>query len=149
MTEKQEALTYRYVDLTDSIETPVEIFSDVYAEITSYLTNALWDTGAMGSVIAPAVVTKLNLDIVDTVEITGINGVSEAEVAVVSVRFPSGAVINDLRVAVCAMSPDTEMILGMDAITQMDLAITNGNKQTQCSFTIPPRKDKIDFTKSC
>jgi hypothetical protein len=148
MAERQDALTYRYVGLTDSIETPIEIFSDVYAEITSYQTNALWDTGAMVSVIAPAVVTKLNLDIVDSVDIAGINGISKAEVTVVSVHFPNGAVINDLRVAVCDMSPDTEMILGMDAITQMDFAITNGWKQTQFSFTIPPRKDKIDFAKS-
>jgi hypothetical protein len=147
MAEKQEALTYRYTGLTDSIVTPVGIFSDVHDEITSYLTNALWDTGAMGSVIAPTIVAKLNLDMVDTVEITGINGTSVAEVAVISVRFPSGAVINDLRVAVCDMSADTEMILGMDAITQMDFAITNGGGQTQFSFIIPPRKDKIDFSK--
>jgi hypothetical protein len=45
------------------------------------------------------------------------------------------------------MSPETEMILGMDAITQMDFAITNGNGQTQFSFVIPPREEKIDFTK--
>ncbi|MDR3337272.1 MAG: retropepsin-like domain-containing protein [Treponema sp.] len=146
MAEKHEALTYRYAELTDSIVTSVEIFSDVYDEVTSYLTNALWDTGAMGSVIAPTVVAKLNLDIVDTVEITGINGTSVAEVTVISVHFPSSAIINDLRVAVCAMSPETEMILGMDAITQMDFAITNGNGQTQFSFAIPPHKDKIDFT---
>jgi hypothetical protein len=55
--------------------------------------------------------------------------------------------ISDLRVAVCDMSPETEMILGMDAIMQMDFAITNGNNQTQFSFIIPPRKEKIDFTK--
>jgi hypothetical protein len=148
MAEKHEALTYKYTGLTDSIVTPIEVFSDVYDEVTSYLTNALWDTGAMGSVVSPAIVVKLSLDIVDTVEITGINGDSEAEVTVISVHFPNGAVINDLRVAVCDMSPDTEIILGMDAITQMDLAITNGNNQTQFSFVIPPRKDKIDFTKS-
>jgi hypothetical protein len=71
-----------------------------------------------------------------------------AELTVISVHFPSSAIISDLRVAVCDLSPETEMILGMDAITQMDFAITNGNGQTQFSFAIPPRKDKIDFTKS-
>jgi predicted aspartyl protease len=148
MVKKHEALTYRYTGLMDSIVTSVEVFSDVYDEVTSYLTNALWDTGAMGSVIAPTVASKLNLDIVDTVEITGINGTSMAEVTVISVHFPNSAIISDLRVAVCDMSPETEMILGMDAITQLDFAITNGDGQTQFSFVIPPYKDKIDFTNS-
>jgi hypothetical protein len=39
------------------------------------------------------------------------------------------------------------MIIGMDVITQMDIAITNGGEQTQLSFVIPPFKNRIDFYK--
>jgi hypothetical protein len=46
--------------------TPVKVLSDVYDDAASYLTNALWDTGAMGSVISLEIAAKLNLDIVDT-----------------------------------------------------------------------------------
>jgi hypothetical protein len=101
----------------------------------------------MVSVISPEIVSKLGLDILDTIQIAGINGESLAEVAIISIRFPSGAVIEDVRVAVCNMSPGNEVIIGMDVITQMDIAITNGGGQTQFSFAIPPFEDKIDFTK--
>jgi len=146
MAKKHAALTYTHVGLVDAILTPVKLFSDVYDEITSCLTNALWDTGAMVSVVSPEIVRKLNLEIVDTVEIAGINGESLAEVTIISIHFPNGAVIEDIRVAICGMSPGNEMIIGMDVITQMDIAITNGGGQTQFSFAIPPFESRIDFS---
>ena len=145
MDEKPAALTYTHIGLVDAILTPVELFPNVYDEVTSYLTNALWDTGAMVSVISPEVAEKLKLDIVDTIQIAGINGESPAEVAIISIRFPNGAVIEDVRVAICSMTPGNEMIIGMDVITQMDIAITNGRGQTQFSFAIPPFENRIDF----
>ena len=147
MDKKHASLTYTHIGLVDAILTPVELFSDFYNEITSYLTNALWDTGAMVSVISPEIVSKLNLDIVDTIQIAGINGESLAGVAIISIHFPNGAVIEDVRVAICNMSPGNEMIIGMDVITLMDIAITNGGEQTQFSFVIPPFENRIDFSK--
>jgi predicted aspartyl protease len=146
MDKKHATLTYTYTELRESIETPVELFSDVYDEKTSYLTNALWDTGAMTSVVSPAVVKKLNLDIVDTIEIVGINSNDLVDVAIVSIAFPNKALVKDLRVAVCETFPGTDMIIGMDVITQMDFVICNDNHQTLFSFAIPPFKDKIDFS---
>ena len=146
MAKKHASLTYTYLELADAILTPVELFSDVYDEATGFLTNALWDTGAMISVISPEIIKKLNLDIVDTVQIAGINGESKAEVTIISIRFPNGAVIEDIRVAICEMSPGNDIIIGMDIITLMDIAITNGGGQTQISFVIPPFEERIDFT---
>jgi predicted aspartyl protease len=146
MDKKYATLTYTHTSLVDAILTPVELFSDVYDEVTSYLTNALWDTGAMVSVVSPEAAAKLKLDIVDTIQIAGINGESLAKVAVISIHFPNGAVIEDVRVAICSMSSENEMIIGMDVITQMDIAITNGGGQTQLSFAIPPFDNRIDFS---
>ena len=143
--DKPIALTYTHSELVDAIFTPVELFSDLYEETTSYSTNALWDTGAMLSVISPEIAKKLQLDIVDTIQIVGINGESESEVAVVSICFPNKTMIKDVRVAICNMSPGNEMIIGMDVITQMDIAITNGGGKTQFSFAIPPFEERIDF----
>jgi len=143
---KHATLTYTHIGLVDAILTPVDLYSDVYDEVTSYLTNALWDTGAMLSVISPEVAEKLKLDIVDSIQITGINGESLAEVAIISIKFPNGAVIKDVRVAICDMSPENEIIIGMDVITQMDIAITNGGGQTQFSFAVPPFENRIDFS---
>jgi len=38
---KHTALTYTHPELVDAILTPVDLFSDVYNGVTSYLTNAL------------------------------------------------------------------------------------------------------------
>jgi len=149
MDKKHAVLNYEYNGLVDAIFTPVELFYDVYDDLTSYLTNALWDTGAMLSVISPEIVSKLNLDIVDTIQIAGINGDSIAEVAMVSIRFPNDTLIKDVRVAICKMAPNNEMIIGMDVITQMDIAITNGNSQTQFSFVMPPFENRKDFINIC
>ena len=146
MYKKHASLTYTHTELVDAILTPVEAFSDVYNEITSYPTNALWDTGAMIYVISPEIVSKLKLDIVDTVKIAGINTESLAEIAVFSIRFPNDTNIKDVRAAICNMPHGNEMIIGMDVITQMDIAITNGGGQTQFSFAIPPFENRIDFS---
>jgi len=146
MDKKHAALTYTHIGLVDAILTPVDLFSDVYDDVTRYMTNALWDTGAMLSVISPEIAEKLKLDIVDTIQIAGINGESLAEVAIISIQFPNGAIIKDVRVAICRMTPGNEMIIGMDVITQMDIAITNGGGQTQFSFAVPPYENRIDFT---
>ena len=146
MDKKHATLTYTHSELVDAILTPVEAFSDVYDEIISYPTNALWDTGAMLSVISPEIVSKLRLNIVDNVKIAGINVISLAGVAIISIRFPNGEDIKDVRAAVCEMPPGNEIILGMDVITQMDIAITNGGGQTQFSFAIPPFEHRIDFS---
>jgi len=57
--------------------------------------------------------------------------------------------IKDIRVAICKMAPGNEMIIGMDVITQMDIAITNGNNQTQFSFVTPPFENRKDFLNIC
>ena len=58
----------------------------------------------MTSVISPEVASKLGSDIVDTIQIAGIKGESTVEVTIVSVRFPNGDIIEDVRVAICDIS---------------------------------------------
>jgi hypothetical protein len=147
MADKPYALTYRFNELADAVETPVELFNPRHGTANSYAAKALWDTGAMLSVVSPEIAAKLNLAAVDAAKIEGITGIGTADIVDISVRFPNGAVIKNLRAAVCKFSSETEAILGMDAITQMDFAITNSGNQTQFSFVLPPLPDKIDFEK--
>jgi hypothetical protein len=147
MRENPNPLTYTYNAQVRSVLTPVELFFNTYDEVTSYLTNALWDTGAEMSVISPEVAAKLQLDILDKIGVAGVIGDGLVDTALVSIRFPNGATINDVRAAICNMSPGNELIIGMDAISQMDFAITNGGGQTQLSFAIPPFDERIDFAK--
>jgi len=48
--DKHATLTYTHTGLVDAILTTVDLFSDVYDELTNYITDALWDTSAILSV---------------------------------------------------------------------------------------------------
>jgi hypothetical protein len=144
--DKHLALTYNHVGLVRHIKTPVELFTGAYDERKSHVLNATWDTGATCSVITPRIVQELDLDIVDSVQLWAVNSTHIADVSFVSLRFPHGAMFNDIRVRVCPITPNTDMLLGMDIINQLDLAICNGDGQTLFSFAIPPFKNKVNLS---
>ena len=63
MEEKHATLTYTHSELVDIILMPVEFF-----RCCDKILSALWDTGAMISVMTPDVVLKLGPDIVGTIQ---------------------------------------------------------------------------------
>jgi predicted aspartyl protease len=144
---KPLVLTYKYTGLVKCISTPVELFFGLYDARKSVVTGAIWDTGATRSVIAPEIAQKLNLNVIDTEHFYAVSSKHLAEIAFISILFPNKAVINDIRVAICPITPKTNMLIGMDIISQIDFAVTNGGGQTQFTFAIPPFKNKIDFEK--
>jgi hypothetical protein len=107
--------------------------------------RAIWDTGAMRSVITPEVVKSLNQPYVDFITVTGVNNVSRVPVVVVSAILPNSIRITGLKAAVCDMRQGIDMLIGMDIISMGDLALGNGGNKTFFSFAIPPFPDRIDF----
>jgi len=147
MPESHAVLTYRFGRVVDSVITPVEIRAEPGDAAHGCAANALWDTGAMLSAVSHTVADQLNLNVIDTMDIIGINNkVISVDKSLVSVVFPNKTMIQDLCVAVCDFSPGIDIILGMDAITQMDFALCNGGGETLFSFALPPFDEKIDFT---
>jgi hypothetical protein len=143
--QKRLAQTYTHPGLVRAIQSPVELFTGIYNTRKSITLNATWDTGATRSVIAPEIFQQLNLKIIDITFFYAVNSAQTAETALVSLRFPNGITIEDLRVTVCPITPSTKMLIGMDIISLMDFAITNGGNQTQFSFALPPFHERIDF----
>jgi hypothetical protein len=107
--------------------------------------RAVWDTGAMRSVVTPELVKSLNQPYVDFVKVTGVNNISRVPVIIVSVILPNNIKITNLKAAVCDMRQGIDMLIGMDIISMGDLIISNGNNKTFFSFAIPPFPDTIDF----
>jgi hypothetical protein len=107
--------------------------------------RAVWDTGAMRSVVTPEVVKSLNQPYVDFVTVTGVNNVSRVPVVVLSVILPNNIRITNLKAVVCDMRQGIDMLIGMDIINMGDLVICNGSDKTFFSFAIPPFPDKIDL----
>jgi hypothetical protein len=110
--------------------------------------NALWDTGASGSVITPGVFSNLHLIPFDKTMVGGVNNQSEADVVKIDVDLPNMDLIKNIDAAVCDMD-GVDMLIGMDIITLGDFAICNARNETLFTFAIPPFDDKIDlFEKS-
>jgi uncharacterized membrane protein YwaF len=109
--------------------------------------NALWDTGAMMSAITPEIRDKLKATTIDSIRLVGIHTAQEVDIVIITVELPNRVVKKSIKVAVCNMISNAEMILGMDIISLGDFALSNGNEQTLFSFAAPPFQDKIDFSK--
>jgi hypothetical protein len=144
---KHLTLTYNYAGLVRRIKTPIELFSGGYGERKSRIVNATWDTGVTCSVITPKIAQDLDLDIVDSMPFWAVNSIHIVDISFVSLRFPHGAIFNDIRVRVCPITPSTDMLLGVDVISQLDIAICNGSDQTLFSFAMPPFKNKADLNR--
>ena len=106
--------------------------------------KALWDSGAMCSVISKDLASKLNLQPVSVKLISTPSGTMDAELYVVDLLLPNKIEVD--RVQVLGAYPSgSDILIGMDVIGLGDFAVTNYLNQTAFSFRIPS-KERIDFT---
>jgi predicted aspartyl protease len=110
--------------------------------------SAIWDTGATHSVISGQVVSDLGLIPTEMVKVytasTGDEPI-DAYAYRINVQLPNGKTISDVKVLACQLS-GSDMLIGMDIITQCDFAITNKDGKTTFSFQTPSLY-RIDFGK--
>jgi predicted aspartyl protease len=128
----------------NSLVTEAEVFpaSDRSQSIS---VRALWDTGAMGSVITPKILKALNLTPFNRILVYGVNNTSIADVVKISVGLPNKIFVDDINATVCDLTPGIDMLIGMDIIVSGDFAISNAGGQTLFTFAIPPFENKIDL----
>jgi len=106
--------------------------------------KAVWDTGAMCSVISKDLANKLNLQPFSVKLIGTPSGTMNAEMYVVNLILPNKIEVE--RVQILGAYPSgSDMLIGMDVIGLGDFAVTNYLNQTSFSFRIPSR-ERIDFT---
>jgi hypothetical protein len=136
------AFSIQYSLVTNRLPLEVIVSGDAGIAMTA---RAVWDTGAMRSVVTPDVAQSLKLAFIDQVTVTGVNNISKAPIALVSVILPNNIRITGLTVVVCDMRQGIDMLIGMDIISMGDMVICNGNDKTLFSFAFPPFQDKIDL----
>ena len=107
--------------------------------------KGIWDTGASGSVISQNVVSKLNLELIDTQKVHTANGERLSNVYLVNIYPPNRVAFAGVRVTDGDLF-ETDILIGMDIITSGDFAVTNMGGKTCMSFQIPSVR-KIDFVK--
>lgn len=103
--------------------------------------RALWDTGATNSMVSRRVLDELKLAPSGRVTVVGIGSGDEAreeerDTFLVNINLPNNVTVVGVRVAEGFVS-GADVLLGMDIITQGDLAITNVGGQTWWTFRVP------------
>jgi predicted aspartyl protease len=106
--------------------------------------EAIWDTGATGTVITKKVVDELGL--VPTGKTTSIHagGSDEVNTYLINVYLPNGIAVPGVRVITAVLTGNAEMLIGMDIISLGDFSITNLQGKTCFSFRIPSIQE-VDF----
>ena len=106
--------------------------------------NALWDTGATGSVITRKVVNESGLKPIGRAIVHHAKGSSSTLVYLVSIFLPNNVCFGSVRVTEGDLSGDTEVLIGMDIISRGDFAISNKDGKTVFTYRIPSQ-ERIDF----
>ena len=107
--------------------------------------NAVWDTGATGSVINKGVISALGLRPIDKQKIYTANGERIAEVYLVNIHLANGVIFSGLRVSDGDII-GSSILIGMDIIGRGDFAVTNHQGKTCMSFQVPSSR-RIDFVR--
>lgn len=108
--------------------------------------KAIWDTGATGSVITEKVVKELDLKPTGMVKVSTASGETIANTYIVNIWLPNKVVFYDLKVTEGNIQGETEVLIGMDIISNGDFAVTNHDGKTVFSFRFPSA-ECIDFVK--
>lgn len=145
MRKKHQAFKESYGGLVDRLPTTVSVSSSLENTKKKDF-SAIWDTGAQLTAVSPDVVKALNLVPVDSWEVYGVNGKVLLPVVIVDIMLPNKYKMQKVYAAVAAIGGG-DVLLGMNAITLGDFLITNKNKQTELSFTVPPLEERLDLYK--
>jgi predicted aspartyl protease len=144
-----KAFTVEYASVTDTLMTKC-IVSEAYDTSATTTANhteckAIWDTGAMRSVISTKIVDKLGLAPIGKTRVFHANGESVVGSYLVNIILPNQIGCSFLQVTEGDIA-DTDVLIGMDIISQGDFAVTASQGKTKFSFQVPSTHD-TDYVK--
>jgi len=106
--------------------------------------DALWDTGATGSVITRKVADECGLKPTGMTNVQHAKGTDTTFTYLVSVFLPSNVCFASLRVIEGDLGGNTEVLIGMDIIGKGDFAVSNKDGKTAFTFRMPSL-ERTDF----
>ena len=99
--------------------------------------TAIWDTGATNSVITQNVINQCGLKPTGVARVFTAKGEHLTETFLVSLFLPNGVVINQLKVSRGELVDGSDVLIGMDIMSQGDFSVTNFHGRTTLSFRMP------------
>lgn len=121
------------------LRTQVTVSADTKINPNSHkkIYNAIWDTGASGTVVSNDVAKEMNLTPVGKTIVSTANGMTEVYKYIVTLELPNKMIIKDIEVVSGTMGKDIDLLIGMDIISLGDFSITNVDNQTIFTFRYP------------
>ena len=139
MVTVHQAFTNKYDGLTNVIATQV-IVTNIYNSKSATFT-AVWDTGAMRTTISQKVADTIECLATDKATMIGVGGdPKEVNVYDIDLRLPNNVTIKNLSVLSASGIGNCDVLIGMDIISMGDFAITNCDKKTIMTFSMPSHK---------
>jgi len=148
---KYQALTLKAPGIASSIVLPVVasqskvLYNKFKFEKTEADVLALVDTGASNTSISNRLAISLGLKAIEQCEVNAAGGIHVSNVYMIDVLLRSMVEFINIRSAEFISNDKFDIIIGMDILTQGDLAITNHDHRTVLSFRVPPDTNHIDF----
>ena len=125
--------TKTFEGLTDVILTGCDVCSVSGKRCRS--DEAMWDTGSQFTFLSSRIIEVLQLKPTGRMGLSGINGVSEADVYTVHVVLPSGDVVINVE-ALGSDYSDYDVIIGMDIIMLGEFHFDKVDSHSVFSFNI-------------
>lgn len=125
-------LTINHDGLVLRIISQVTVMPDIDGE--SVTVSALWDTGAMFSMLNDSIAKKLNLLEIGNTRYRHADGVSESSIYVGRLELQGGLEISDIELLGLSDIHDFDVLIGMDIISQGDFRVRNENWNTVFTF---------------
>jgi len=107
--------------------------------------EAIWDTGASGTVLSERLVKKLNLPPIGKRLVSSCSESYESSVYIVDIALPNNVGVVGVQVTEAKNIGRFDVLIGIDIITIGDLSICNYKGKTSFSFRIPSSSKRIDY----
>jgi predicted aspartyl protease len=111
----------------------------------TWTVRAMVDTGATISGITSRMIDQMGLNPQREDEFTSANGNGLSPIYVFDVVFPGGKVFENIEAVEICGDGHSDFLIGMNILSQGDMAITSVNGKSAFSFRCPPAGKYIDF----
>jgi hypothetical protein len=107
--------------------------------------RGIWDSGATGTAITQKIVTELKLLPSGKTTVSTAKGLAtDVNTFLVNIGLPNSVWVIGITATLAKLSPDTDLLIGMDIISLGDFAVSNNNGRTRMTFRTPSLRN-IDF----
>lgn len=106
---------------------------------------AMVDTGATVSCITGRMVERMGLESQGEADFIHAKGKAKSRLYVFDVIFPGDKEFANIEAAELSDEHNCDFLIGMDILSQGDMAFTSANGKMAFSFISPPRERYIDF----